>query len=72
MDRLKPCPFCGGAAKYTDLGVPEEFEDWSVECSKCGIVMICPGEEEGCVTTKEEAAEAWNHRAEGGEIAAHD
>lgn len=64
MEKLKACPFCGGKAKYTDLGVPNEFHDWDVECTKCGIVVICPGKEAGCVTTKNEARAAWNRRAQ--------
>ena len=59
---LKPCPFCGGAAKFVDYGQPNDFEDWNVECEKCGIMVIAPGQEEGWVTTKAEAAEAWNRR----------
>jgi len=62
--RLKPCPFCGGAAKFTDLGIEGDFEDWDVECCDCGIIMIAPGEEDGCVTTKEEAAAVWNRRVD--------
>lgn len=62
MTQLKPCPFCGGRAKYVDLGDPDDFSDWDVECTKCGIVMICPGKEEGCTTTKREAKAAWNRR----------
>ena len=60
---LRPCPFCGGVADFTDLGVEGEFEDWDVECTECGITVITPGEEPGCVTTKEEAVRAWNRRA---------
>ena len=70
-EKLKPCPFCGGRARYVDLGDPGlglgdpgQFSDWDVECTKCGIVMICPGKEEGCTTTKREAKAAWNRRAE--------
>ena len=62
MKGLKACPFCGGAAKYVDLGVPGEFSDWDVECTKCGIVVMCPGAEAGAVTSKEEAKAAWNRR----------
>lgn len=62
MAELKQCPFCGGKAKYVDLGEPDEFKDWDVECIKCGIVMLVPGKEAGCVTTKAEARKAWNRR----------
>lgn len=62
-EKLKPCPFCGGRARYVDLGVRDEFPDWDVECTKCGVVMICPSKEEGCTTTRQEAKDAWNRRA---------
>lgn len=62
MDKLKPCPFCGGKAKFIDLGIEGEFHDWDVECAECGIVMMCPGREGGDVTTKKEAVAAWNRR----------
>ncbi len=60
---LKRCPFCGSKnVGFTDLGQPGEFEDWDIECRDCGAVVITPGKEEGCVTTKEEAATFWNRR----------
>lgn len=59
---LKPCPFCGGKAVFTDCGQDGDFEDWDVECSGCGILMIAPGEEPGSITSKEEAAAKWNRR----------
>ena len=62
QNRLKTCPFCGGRARYVDLGVQYEFHDWGVECMKCGVVMICPAKEEGCTTIKAEAKAAWNKR----------
>ena len=58
---LKPCPFCGGEAHYFDCGVKGDFEDWLIECSNCHIAMIY--HDDGCVSTKEEAARAWNRRA---------
>lgn len=60
---LRNCPFCGSYnVGFTDLGQPGEFEDWDVECRNCGAVVIAPGEEEGAVTTKKEAAVFWNRR----------
>lgn len=60
--QLKPCPFCGGKAKFENCGDPGKFADWDVVCTECGILALCPGEEPGMVTTKEEAAKAWNRR----------
>lgn len=62
-EELKPCPFCGGKAIYYDLGSPDEFVDWGVKCIECCITVICPGEEPGCIATKDEAIKAWNRRA---------
>ena len=59
---LKVCPFCGGEAHFFDCGVKGDFEDWLIECSNCHIAMIY--HDDGCVSTKEEAAEAWNRRAD--------
>ena len=61
--KLKPCPFCGGEAEFADYGQPGEFEDWAVYCKSCRIAMLAPGPEEGCISTMEEAAKAWNKRA---------
>lgn len=66
MIELKPCPFCGGSVRFFDAGIPGEFEDWGIECSNCGIFFSGPGDEPGCVSTKREAADAWNRRAEDG------
>lgn len=62
MEKLKPCPFCGGKARFTDLGVEGEFSDWAVECKCCGIVMLAVAEEPGDITTKKECVKSWNNR----------
>lgn len=66
MIDLKPCPFCGGAAK---LRVSEEAWDSSVyvECTKCGASTkmwpyVFEFEEEGATNR---AVESWNRRAYG-------
>ena len=61
---LAPCPFCGGQARFMDCGEPGAFEDWGLECTKCGMAVFPGGEEPGSVTTKAEAAAAWNRRKE--------
>ena len=71
MDELKPCPFCGGAARckdnslwervydeggaVVDVDFTEPCEFW-VECQVCnGSGAIC--------RTEEEAVAAWNRRS---------
>jgi len=52
MSELKPCPFCGGEAEYGLTFAGEE-----VYCKKCHAAMPR-------ISTKEQAIEAWNTRAE--------
>lgn len=56
MDKLKPCPFCGGKAemlinKYNDLR-----KEYLVACTKCDGMV------ERWRETEEEATEQWNRR----------
>lgn len=51
MDKLKPCPFCGGEAAF--LG-----ETQSIKCKQCGGMFIVTNP----LTTRLEAKEAWNRR----------
>ncbi len=57
MAELKPCPFCGGKAKYT-YAMPYNV----VGCKKCGAwsktVVDSYEQQDG----KAEAIEAWNKR----------
>lgn len=73
MEKLKPCPFCGGGARVTDdvcvipvidengAYVDAEFEELPVfvHCTVCGAETY--GYE-----TAEEAIEAWNRRVSDG------
>ena len=82
MDKLKPCPFCGGAAELTNsnaYGSPIVF----VRCAKCKARtpymwidhprMKAAGLDESTRYTEEQAEakaiEAWNRRANDGEKA---
>lgn len=49
---LKPCPFCGGRAKFSLM-----LSNYHVTCTKCmGAVFPYKG------MTRKDAAEAWNTR----------
>ena len=58
--RLKECPFCG---EKEALEMKEHWmcrDRWFVQCYGCGC-------NSACFRTKEEAAEAWNRRADNDE-----
>ena len=53
MSGLKPCPFCGGAAR---MSKSRGGEAWWVDC-RCGV--------KGAMTrTETDAMGAWNHRVD--------
>lgn len=59
MDRLKPCPFCGGEARlryFKPLG-------W-VQCKKCGATSAAVSDYYEETDGKEQAVAAWNRRAQ--------
>ncbi len=58
MDKLKPCPFCGGEAEIQCFEcLFESFEGrrYAVECKFCSCSLEL-------FETEEEAVEAWNRR----------
>lgn len=57
---LKPCPFCGGAAKL------QRGLTWLIGCDTRGCIGYRPYSLDRDYETAEEAAEAWNRRAEHG------
>lgn len=79
MAELKPCPFCGGKAKFftkasSARGVTRGWE-FGVFCYKCGItspktnyLLEAQLDDFGEITTRTderpEAIEAWNRRAD--------
>lgn len=81
MIELKPCPFCGGEAKflvktYKERGVERGYS-FGIYCTKCDLVLPrtnysvefqlnADGEIEMITDERLLAAEAWNRRADNG------
>ena len=68
MERLKPCPFCGGEAEkryikrkklFAFMRFPYNTHYVYVKCKTCGVMSRV------CVTI-ENAIEAWNRRTDNG------
>ncbi len=57
---LKPCPFCGGKAKMVVYTNYNDYNDYVVNCTKCGASVPIWHE------TEKEAAQWWNRRDENG------
>lgn len=55
---LKPCPFCGGSARFN--GYKDE-NWWFAECADDSFECLMPCT--GSYDTQEQAAEQWNRRA---------
>ena len=66
MEKLKPCPFCGGEAHIAEyeprLYHPVMNHPYSVWCSECELAFGWDSDYGGCFDTKDEAAKAWNRR----------
>lgn len=66
-NKLKPCPFCGGDARFT-YTTYEEPPMYSVVCTKCKLMIKTYGKDENgnktdlCYTSISQAAKAWNKR----------
>lgn len=66
MDKLKPCPFCGGEAEYkhAQYGTYGKYRDCvRIACSACYVHTIFYAEEDKPLGHIEQAIEAWNRRA---------
>lgn len=57
MDKLKPCPFCGG----TDLHL-ESFSGWGNDVIVCYECLATFSQQE--IICEEDLIEAWNRRAD--------
>lgn len=66
MDKLKPCPFCGGEAEIVNyeprLHRPSRNHPYSVYCPGCDLLFGWDEDYGGEFDTKKEATEAWNTR----------
>lgn len=56
MNKLKPCPLCGGKVKLLEIGF-----QWEIICKNCNLTLVGQGLHEIC---KETAIKKWNRRAE--------
>lgn len=61
IEGLKPCPFCGGDAEFTNGGYWGR-ELFKVRCNHKDKCVILP--ETGAYFIKQQAAEAWNRRVQ--------
>ena len=65
MERLKPCPFCGGKAetkwRYRN-GVANRKMYW-IACRKCWVSQYYG--DDGGYESERKAAKEWNRRADG-------
>ena len=57
MDKIKPCPFCGGEASYC-----YHMELSWVQCSKCRTIGQRYADEREQRDGREKAIAAWNRR----------
>ena len=55
MEKLKPCPFCGGSD--IDIRTDDGGLSWYSFCNDCGVMC-------GYSMTKDDVINAWNRRAE--------
>lgn len=66
-NELKPCPFCGGEAKYFN-GICTEWKPARafclVYCSECKVKTQDFDDKTGDFEYKSKATEAWNRRAD--------
>lgn len=68
MSEMKPCPFCGGAAKFQRRKKIDKYLDHYVKCRKCnartGVITISVLASKDQVDEAERRAiRAWQRRA---------
>lgn len=67
MDKLKPCPFCGGRVAIAENTAPRLYRPvknhpYYICCYSCDLLFGYDVDYGGEFDSKEEAAEAWNRR----------
>ena len=62
IEKLKPCPFCGGEAYIESLN--DHRTGYAVHFATC---LVCGCEMPRIARTKQKAAEVWNRRTENDE-----
>ena len=62
MDKLKPCPFCGGKVSLTYYSADNTYNFWHSGVNSCAAADPIRFDGE-YVKSLKEAAEAWNRRA---------
>ncbi len=63
-NELKPCPFCGGTAKFISFSEIRSYRPAClVKCDDCGASVREFVSEDNTFSYKDEAANAWNRRA---------
>lgn len=60
MDKLKPCPFCGGEAEIVEDMV--FMGDVGIECQNCFIQFTAPPHDERIINEKGYMITMWNRR----------
>jgi Lar family restriction alleviation protein len=63
MEELKPCPFCGGKARYNSRQMPQGYIVVGYDCEQCGAAAtVYTGPMAVEKELKIQAANAWNRR----------
>ena len=67
---LKPCPFCGGAARVVvSVDMANRATHYAVQCLNCGVMLLYKhgeGHPRKRYETRRDVVRAWNTREKGG------